>query len=245
MLVKGLHFYPGNRQHLLAGALLGRILEEAEGIYAMLERRDSACGFILLRSLLEAYVDLLNVANDPAYVEFMFAAMLDQQQYLLEAVLEKSSQSPFLAELAGSKESAFQLEWVRSKLKELEGRQVKPLKVRQRFERAGQLSYYQGPYSHLCWESHNNLNVLVSRHLRETDAGIEIRGFDVIEDKDTQLISDTTAGIAANCAATVKELLEGKPVLGLDQLTEALSELRELWSEEEVNGAQPEASTGQ
>ncbi|MFL6261144.1 MAG: DUF5677 domain-containing protein [Thermoanaerobaculia bacterium] len=250
VLVKGLHFDRRKRQHLLAGALLGRILEEAEGIYAMLERSDSTCGFILLRSLLEAYVDLLNIASDPAYAEFMLAAFFDQYQQLLEAVLEKGSKNPFLAGIVGisGSKAADELESVRSKIKELEGRQVKPLKVRQRFKRADQLRYYEGPYAHLCLQSHNNINVLVSRHLRFTDAGdagVEIRGFDLIEDKDAQLISDTTAGISANCVVAVKELLDGKPVLGLDQLTEALGKLRELWPEEEVNSAQPEASTGQ
>jgi hypothetical protein len=245
VLVKKFRFNPRNRQHLLAGALLGRILEEAEGIYAMLERSDSACGFILLRSLLEAYVDLLNIARDPAYVEFMIAAFLDQHRQLLETLLEKGSKSPFLVDILGSKEPADDLESVRSKLKELKGRQVKPLKVRQRFKRADQLNYYEGPYTHLCLQSHNNINVLVSRHLRFTDVGGEIRGFDLIEDKDAQLIADTTAVLSVNCIVAVKELLEGKPVSGLDQLTEAVGKLRELWAEEEVNSTQPEASTGQ
>lgn len=232
-IVKGLHFDPSKQQHLLAGALLGRILEEGEGIYAMLERKDSACGFILLRSLLEAYVDLINVSNDPAYAEFMNAAFLDQQRILLETALEKGSQSPFLASLPGNTDAAVQLDWVRSTLKQLKDRQVKPLSVRKRFKRAGQIAYYEGPYAHLCWHSHNNVNVLESRHLGFTDAGVEIRAFTPIDDDDAQLISDTTAGISANCVASVKELLEGEPVAGLERLAEALGNLRDLWHEEE------------
>jgi hypothetical protein len=247
VLVKGLHFDRRNRQHLLAGALLGRILEEAEGIYAMLERSDSACGFILLRSLLEAYVDLLNIARDPAYAEFMLAAFLGQYRQLLKAVLEKGSKNPFLADIVGiyGSKAADELERVQFQLKELESRQVKKLNIWQRFERADQLRYYEGPYAHLCLQSHNNLDVLVTRHLRFTDAGVEIRGFDLIEDKDALLISDATAKISADCVVAVKELLEGKPVSGLDQLMEALGKLHELWPEEEVNSAQPEASIGE
>ncbi|HEX7182916.1 MAG TPA: DUF5677 domain-containing protein [Thermoanaerobaculia bacterium] len=228
-LVKGLHFDPRNQQHLLAGALLGRILEEAEGIYVMLERQDSACGFILLRSLLEAHVDLINISSDPTYIEFMNAAFLDQQRFLLEAALEKGSKSPFLANLPGNTEAAEQLDWVRSTLKQLEERQIKPLSVRKRFKRADQLDYYEGPYAHLCWHSH----VLESRHLRLTDAGVVIRAFAPIDDDDAHLISDTTAGISANCVASVKKLLEGEPVTGLERLSEALGNLRNLWREDE------------
>jgi len=236
-IVKELHFDPSNHQHLLGGALLGRILEVAEGIYTTLERQDSACGFILLRSLLEAYVDLINVSTDPSYVEFMNAAFLDQQCVLLEAAVEKGSKSPFIASLSGSPRAAEQLEEVRSTLKQLKERQIKPLSVRKRFERAGQLDYYYGPYAHLCWHSHNNLNILEGNHLRSTDAGIELRAFISIDDDDVVLIADTVAGISSNCVASVKKLLEGEPVTGLERLTEGLGNLRDLWHKE--RGAAP------
>lgn len=228
-ITRELRFSGTDQQHLVSVALLATILEEADGISAALDRRDGTSAFILLRSLLEAFVDLLNIVNDPQYAEFMHAAVLDQQRRILESALERGSNSPFLACLAGSSDAAAHLAWVRSELSQLKARGIEPLSIRKRFERARQLDYYEGPYANLCWHSHNNLNVLEGRHLRHTSEGIEIRIFDWLADDDAQIIVDTTAGIAANSVAAVKGLLESGRSSSLEGVTHALTELRDLW----------------
>jgi hypothetical protein len=222
-------FSTTKRQHLIAGALLGRVLEQVEGIYAMLERKDGACGFILLRSLLEAYVDLRNVTKDPGYAEFMHAAFLDQKRRLLEAAIERGGTSTFLVALAGHPEAPSVLDEVRSELAELQARKVVSLQVRQRFELAGEGGMYHGPYADLCWHSHNNINVLERRHLQLVDGSYEIRAFDPITDGDAQLISDTLAGAAANSIVAVGNMLNAGPGLDLDSLTAKVTRFRELW----------------
>ncbi len=228
-LVDDLHFDSEKTQHVVAGALLGRVLEVAEGIYSTLEREDSGCGFILLRSLTETYVDLLNTANDPAYSEFMEAAFVEQQHKVIAKSFSKGGTSSGLSGFSGG-EAVDQLNWTRARLKELGERKIKPLTIRERFERAGQSTLYDIIYVQLCWHSHANINILGNRHVRATNAGVEIRAFVPVDDVDLQKISGTTAGILVHCIGALKELLTGGMHSGdLEKLTSALGSLRELW----------------
>ena len=226
-LVSSIHFSATNRQHLLAGALLGRVLEIAEGTYAMLERQDSACGYILLRSLLEIHIDLRNLEKNPDYDKFMQAAWLSQQKSMLEKAVEKGSTSPFLKSIAGESGARELLDEVRAKLLEFKSKEVKPLSIREKFEKVDELDYYEGPYADLSWNTHSNVNVLVKRHIGFRDEDVEIRAFDPISDVDMGIISDTAAGIVANSLVAAKSIAaDGATNCDLGRLTEKLERFR-------------------
>lgn len=115
------------------------------------------------------------------------------------------------------------------RLRELRGRGVEPLSVRDRFERAEQEDYYEGPYANLCWHSHNNINVLEQRHLRQDEKGVNLVVGAPLNDDDVQIIIDTTAGMAANSVAAAKELVQSGRPSGIENLGKRLEALRELW----------------
>jgi hypothetical protein len=56
----------------------------------------------------------------------------------------------------------------------LKDKGVVPLPVRERFKRAGKLDWYEGPYSILAQQSHNNLGVLQERHVEVTREGFNV-----------------------------------------------------------------------
>jgi hypothetical protein len=225
-----LRFGCRNPQHLLAVALHGSVLGHALGIMTLLENRDAASALVILRSLLEASVDLFNLAGDPGYVEFMHCALLNQQRRVLESGVQADSVNPYLAHFAEhSTDLQAALTRVRAELKQLEARGIKrPLKVRERFERASRLDLYQGPYAYLCWHSHNNINILEERHLKQTPSGLTIQYFRAATDDDVQLTLDTAAGLVANSVEFVYQLLGGAPA-GLEGVTRRIEELRTLW----------------
>jgi len=226
-LVSTVHFSAESRQHLLAGALLGRVLEIAEGVYATLERRDSACGYILLRSLMEVHMDLRILEKHPGHDEVMRAAWLNQQKGILERAVEKGSMSPFLKSIAGEAGAKELLDEVRSTLLEFKEREVKPMSIREKFEKAGQFDYYEGPYNDLSWNTHSNVNVLLRRHLRFVDGGVEIRAFDPISDVEMDIISDVVAGVVANSLVAAKNITgEGASDCDLGLLTQKLAKFR-------------------
>lgn len=227
---KTLRFDSRNPQHIVAVSLHGSVLERARGIMTLLENRDATSAFVLLRSLLEASVDLFNLVADPKYVEFMHCALLNQQRRVLESGVRARAVNPYLAEFAEhSTDVQAALMRVRAELKELEARGVKrPLKVSERFERASRLDLYQGPYAYLCWHSHNNINILEERHLQQTPSGLTVQYFRAAADDDVQLTLDTAAGLVANSIAFVYQLLGGPPAT-LEGVTRAIEELRALW----------------
>lgn len=244
-LVQDVELKTTDRQHVLSGALLGRVLEFAEGIYVMLERRDSACSLILLRSLLEVHVDLRNLAEDPGYDEFMHAAWLNQQRRGLQKALKKGSDSRLIATSDDADEAREHLDHVHSTLQELKSRDIIPLSIESRFQRAGELDLYDGPYAHLSWNTHSNLNVLEERHVRVSDAGFEIQAFAPICNHEAAIVSDTTAGVAANALVAVRKLAH--PDAGqneLNRLGERLESLRKVLRSEVEGESAPNQAAG-
>jgi Family of unknown function (DUF5677) len=218
-----------NAQHLLAASLHATIMEQARAIDTLMEGGNATGSFIVLRSLLEASVDLFNLISDPTYSEFMHSALLDQQQRILESLTDEDRSNPYLAEFFEHWNDAQAARTrVRTKLKELKARDIKPLGIRERFTRANRLDLYKMPYAYLCWHSHNNINILEERHLQQTSSGFAIGYFRPPDDGDTELILDTTAGLIANSVSFLFQLLEA-PSSGLDDVTSALDRLRALW----------------
>jgi hypothetical protein len=224
-----LRFHNKSRQHILAVALHGTVLELAASIITVLKRRFGTGGWVLLRSLLEAYVDLVNITAEPAYDEFMHAAFLDQQRRTLSTAHEQGSAHAFLGTLGNDSDAVAHLVWVKSELRRLKDKGVCPLKVRERFKRAGKLEWYEGPYSILAQQSHNNLSAIQERHVEVTRAGFNVHYFRDVRDDHAQMIIDTTGGVLANSIAHIRALVDGGGTQKLEAVTKRLEELRSLW----------------
>lgn len=228
-----LRFNDKSRQHILAVSLHGSVVEIAFGVLTVLKGlNDVANGtaaWILLRSLVEAYIDLLNIVSDPGYDEFMHAAFLDQQRRRVGIAQTRGTTNPFLKSITGNPAVIQHGQWVESELQRLKQKGVAPLSVKERFDRAGQLNLYDGPYSSLSQQTHNNLGVLEARHMEPSPQGFAIHYFRDIPDEDVNMVLDTAAGVLANSLASLKSLLEGGTPTGLEGVTEKLTQLRSLW----------------
>jgi Family of unknown function (DUF5677) len=225
-----LRFHNRSRQHILAVALHGTVLELAASIIVVLKRRFGSGAWVLLRSLLEAYVDLANIAEDPAYDEFMHAAYLDQQRRTLITAHNQGSAHPFLGALGnGNTAAAAHLARVQTELRRLKDKGVVPLQVRERFKRAGKLDWYEGPYAILTQQSHNNLGPLQERHVEVSREGFNVYYFRDVPDDHARMIIDTTAGVLANSLALIISLVDSDGAQKLEAVTKKLEELRSLW----------------
>jgi hypothetical protein len=225
-LSKALRFDSGNEHHLLALALNGAVLEQARGIMVVLEQRNITPAFTLLRSLLEAVVDLFNLVDDRNYIEFMRSAWLDEKRRILSAATQTSDANPHLKEFANYLEDIHgHLKHVRAEIQQLKDRGIVPLTVAQRFERAKQSSLYRGPYWFLCHHSHNNIVALCERHFCETPSGIQVVYFMPPDEEDVQLLLDTAAVYVAESITLLYQLL-GKTEL--ERITLRLKEILDL-----------------
>ena len=228
-LAGAVDFDPSDRQHLIAVSLLGSVLELARGAALTLTHGNIAASFVILRSALEAHVDLQNISEDHAYAWSMEATHLDQQRRVIKSSRERGAQNPYLASMPGNSSVDQHYAWILARLQELKEQGIQPPSVKRRFELAGELDLYEGPYASLSWESHNNINVLEARHLRESEHGYDVHYFQPPTDIDSQLVIDSLAGIVANSVASVKGTVEGAPPADLEDLTAKLSALRSLW----------------
>jgi hypothetical protein len=224
-----LRFKPNDQQHVFCLALLWSILEQAHGITVTLEVGNSTSSFILLRSALEAYIDLCNMANDVGYAELMHAAMWDQQRKMIDSANNRGASNPDLALLVGNQSVKQYLAWVKGELASLKTRGIKPLKFREKFDRCNKLDLYEGRYAMLCCQTHNNLNALADRHVEAGPAGIELHYLQAPDDSDSVLIIDTIAGIIANSVMTLKNAIEGGEKREFEGLSQKLANLRAIW----------------
>lgn len=222
---------PALPQQRVAIVLLATVLRMGRSAAGAVERSDGVEASLFLRSFLEAFVDLSIVVEDPSHVERLELVVLDQQRRILKAALETGVPTTYLGMLAGNQDAATKLKEVRAKIAAIRRRGIDLLPIRYRFARAGRLELYEGPYSLLCDQSHNNLNALTERHFRDTVDGPVFfiagpqSGFLL------RVVVSEVAGLTALAVKSTKVLIEGRdPPDGLDDLERAVVAVREASS---------------
>jgi hypothetical protein len=131
---------------------------------SVLVREDIAIGIpILLRSAIEAYVDLENLAKDRLYGNYLRAAELREWIKILDEA--KSENNAYLTGLTGDGNMDHSRSQWKSELDKLKQNGYRPLQNNTKFIKANLCMEYKSVYYDLCCHSHNNLRTLQSRHL--------------------------------------------------------------------------------
>lgn len=134
----------------------------------LINKRRRTSSAILLRSLLESYIDLVNTIKDEEYLKHMYTSSLDGQRKMLQKAL--TSNSELFTKFHEQREICQKrLDELTALKKDLIKEGYKPLKIYERFERAGFEAYYSGIYSLLCSEWHNDMIAIEDRHLNVQD----------------------------------------------------------------------------
>jgi hypothetical protein len=164
---------------------------------------------VILRSLLEACVDLRNVAHDAAYLKNMTAAQLGQQaRGYREARRPGAEDNPYFRTLRSSGEE--RAAEITAELEALREEGFEELSIRERFERAGEGNRYTSVYYLLCLDSHHNLGALERRHLIREKDGFGLGFFKPEGFVRLTLEADAVAVNVANAVADVSRLLDGE-----------------------------------
>jgi len=221
------------KQHLAAAALLATVLEMAYDFVLFFRRRGSISPKVILRSLMEAYVDTLNIARDADYLNYLYVAQLERDSLAYRRSKEpQAADNRYFGEfLTHGVENEARAADIERERQELKAKGYDLLTIRQRFERAGELDRYASVYYLLCGDSHHGLKALERRHLFfEEDGRPGIRLFKP-EGLATLLIeADTVAGIVAIAVAEVSRLLDGD-VVEMDRVGQTLETFRRAMRE--------------
>ncbi|MFN7096295.1 MAG: DUF5677 domain-containing protein [Gammaproteobacteria bacterium] len=169
-LTKKLKFDTKREPHLAIMTLYGTVLELIGSCIFLLRNKKYIGISILLRSILEAYVDLINLMEDENYFHYLHASFLQETLKFINSA--KKENNPQIEALLANWEG--ELEKREGILTSLSTRGFKPLKNCDKFEKAGLEKLYITIYNHLCCESHNNLISLTKRHVKQNENKTEI-----------------------------------------------------------------------
>jgi hypothetical protein len=165
-------FVEENSRHLHVMALYGSTLELVSNMILLTKDGPKTAVPIVLRSVLEAFVDLFNLCADAKYGYSLDArAEKDRLKLLKEALGGKNQYLAMVSEAPDLKERIAHHE---ARLKTMKENGAEDLKIKEKFERAGLIKEYMTVYADLCSHSHNTLQALRDRHFKKNQDGHEV-----------------------------------------------------------------------
>ena len=209
-------------------ALYGSLIELSRALLVLLNERGMIGIPSIFRTFLETYVEFHNLLKDKTYGYYMEAQYNDQWLRLLKEAVKGSN--PYLKSIYELPDLQQQIANMEKELSNLKSKGYSPLKVRERFEKAGILNEYYSMYNMLSTDTHGNIRALIKRH-------IEIKGadFDIVFYKDEPIEEflsyiDSTCGMLINASIGIHELLESKVLSEINSLKEEL----EVWRKKHI-----------
>lgn len=142
-------------------ALYGTQIELCGALLIVDKNRAGIAVRCLFRNLLEAFVELKNLASDRQYGNNMEAAHLKEWNKWLKSARDGN---PYLSSIGELPDLADQIASNQEKLATYNTQGFKPLNVFQRFEMAGMENEYRSIYSQMSSDVHGNIRALIDRH---------------------------------------------------------------------------------
>ena len=172
-LAKHLRFDKTHPWHRGLVALYGALIEYSDSLIHLVENKKSGAIPVIFRSLMEAYVDLKNLAEERRYGNYMEASYSKEWLRVLESA--NGTDNPYLTAIGGDSRLGRRIEGERRKLAELRENGFQPLSQYAKFERAGMKEEYRSIYNFLCAHSHNNIRSLIDRFIEIDEEGRDIQ----------------------------------------------------------------------
>ena len=192
---------------------------------------------ILLRSLVEADLDFINLAKNRRYGYHMRASELKEWIKILKGA--KGGRNNFLKDISHVAGLDATLENWETELNHLKGKGYKPLSPAEKFVKAGLNAVYESVYNDLCCDSHNNIRALTSHHLNilpgKTDFQVEV--YAPINYDALLPYIDTFCGILVSGTEEIHKILQSKPCYEIEKLKEELHRLRQAILTEQTDPA--------
>lgn len=142
--------------------LYASILELANSVCRLVSIGEPAGSRSLVRMVMEAHVDLVNLSNDDEYANFLDVTSLLEWQKTFEQAQEGDPYFKALCDMPSFQE---EVGLEAERLAALRKNGYRKLQTKERFELADMGDDYQGLYHWLCSDTHNSLRGLSMRHI--------------------------------------------------------------------------------
>jgi len=140
------------------------LIELTSCIVTLVDKKRFAGVPALYRSLLEVFVDFINLSCDECYVNHMQAKY--HYEWLRVLNQSKNDTNPFLSQYSNWKDQDSIISEHKSELDRLKKNGYSHLSIRQRFEKAGKVNEYLSLYNFLSSEAHSDIRALMHRHVK-------------------------------------------------------------------------------
>jgi len=158
-----------NPVHFTFVCLYGSIIDIAHGLAVCVKNDCYSAVPILLRSALEAYVNLLLIHSDPDYVASMHHHFHKEWSKRLVAA---ENNNPYLKEILESSEYDIHKKEIEARISQEKLNNIKSMTIKDKFEKCGLMELYRSVYSFLSDHAHSNIGALINRHMRYVDGNI-------------------------------------------------------------------------
>ncbi len=222
--IKKMKFDDNDSQQLFSISLLCTIFEFTDTCYQLIKNNRYSSIPILLRNLLEANIDLINLVNCEDYSQNMAASYLNgRNKFLKEAV--ENTDNEYLKGLSGKDDIQIKYNNSLAEQKELKNNGHKALLIKEKFMLAKSLDLYNSVYNELCQETHNNISALEGRHYDRKIKKITI--FKMPEEDEMLRYLDSLNGIIVTSCEKITEIISIKDKKELIDAVDELKNLRE------------------
>lgn len=210
--------------HRNSVALYGSIIELTGSLILLVDKKLLTGVSVLLRSVLEAYVDLHNLLANPSYGYALEISYIKEWLKVLQEA--QAGQNDYLAAIREAPNlSASIAEW-QDKKRQLEAKGHRSLKIEQKFQRAGMEKEYRSVYNSLCCDAHNNLRALIDRHIEIGKAGFEVVFYKAYTSEDSALAVGTNAELLIRASEKIHEFFTSSALPRIAQFRSELNQLR-------------------
>jgi hypothetical protein len=224
LLSQEIRFDKEHALHRHVIALYGSIIELTGSAILLVDKRLLSGTPVLLRSILEAYVDLCNLIENPRFgyalelsyikewLKILHEAQGGRNEYLLAI-----SEAPLLPDSIA--------QW-QSRKRKLEAEGHRSLTIEQKFQRIGMEKEYKSIYNSLCCDAHNNLRALVDRHIEIGQADFEVVFYKAYTPEDGALEVGTNAELLIRASEKVHQFFDSHVMEKIAALRSELNRLR-------------------
>ena len=171
-IILTIRFDTENSLHIYLISIYGTILELTTSILILIESKIYTGIPILLRSILEGFVDLINFTNSYDYIHQLNFDCLNQWIKILNAA--KSGNSGLVNFLQDTSLLCDAISKAESELESIKRKGIKNIGVEKKFETAGMKDAFDSHYNRLCCDAHNNIRALIDRHQDHDDKKLSI-----------------------------------------------------------------------
>lgn len=194
--------------HANAIFLYGSIIELSSSLSPLLISGHYSAIPVVLRSILEAYVDLENLCKDPKYgYSLEIKYLIENLKFLKETRNEKNAYLDIIAQAPDYEKRFSDMEAEKERLINLG---YKDLNRFERFSKAGMENEYRTIYNWLCCASHNDYRVLRDRHFEIGKIGPTFRFFKEANIQDLEVFFGIASELLLRASIAIHTLLSSE-----------------------------------